>query len=123
MSVSTSVGPGAASSTVCTSRGPRLYWDCGVEAFQQNPLTVIVIQAQNCLHSLLVDLVEDEKVYFHSLTVNRQSPHQNHGFGDVASSAGSSFRSSKVAAAAAAQRQQRQKVRRLKYDTVLHRKP
>jgi len=34
-------------------------------------LTIIVIQAQNCLHSLLVDLVEDEKVYFHSLTVNR----------------------------------------------------
>ena len=72
MSVSTcSVGPGAASSTVCTSCGPRLYWDCGLEACQQNPLTAIVIQAQNCLHSLLVDLVEDEKVYFHSLTVNR----------------------------------------------------
>jgi len=49
----------------------RLYWDCGVEACQQNPLTIIVILAQNCLHSLLVDLVEDEKVYFHSLTVNR----------------------------------------------------
>ena len=48
----------------------RLCWDCGVEACQQNPLTVIVIQAQNCLHSLLVDLVEDEKVHFHSLTVN-----------------------------------------------------
>jgi hypothetical protein len=29
------------------------------------------MQAQNCLHSLLVDLVEDEKVHFHSLTVNR----------------------------------------------------
>ena len=45
----------------------RLYWDCGVEACQQNPLTIIVIQAQNCLHSLLVDLVEDvEKVYTRS---------------------------------------------------------
>ena len=29
------------------------------------------LDSQNCLHSLLVDLVEDEKVYFHSLTVNR----------------------------------------------------
>ena len=73
MSVSTSVGPGAASSSLYRVHlaQARLYWDCGVEACQQNPLTVIVLQAQNCLHSLLVDLVEDEKVYFHSLTVNR----------------------------------------------------
>ena len=55
-------GPGSASSTVCASRGPAL---CIVRCLPKQPLTIIVIPAQHCLHSLLVNLVhvEDEKVY------------------------------------------------------------
>ena len=44
-------------------------------ALRERPRAIRVVAnldiSQNCLHSLLVDLVEDEKVYFHSLTVNR----------------------------------------------------
>ena len=39
------------STSTCSARA-RLYWDCGVEACQQNPLTIIVIKAQNCLQQV-----------------------------------------------------------------------
>jgi len=77
MSASMSAGPGRPRvrerSTVCASRGPAL---CIVRCLPKQPLTIIVIPVQHCLHSLLVDLVEDEKVYM--CMCGHSMPHPRH---------------------------------------------
>jgi hypothetical protein len=62
-------------STVCASRGPAL---CIVRCLPKQPLTIIVIPVQHCLHSLLVDLVEDEKVYMYVWPLDASEPHPRH---------------------------------------------